>query len=227
MAVEMLHYNEIARALRLICQGAVALIQDTDGTDTVQVGSNRLFSVGNAVVLTDVNGASEEHTVLELIGLSGVKLDAAVTDEYKVDAQARLQLATEYRPDVKWIAIGRPEAIPVPSRLNFPAIVIEPGAMKQPANTGSNRTYQQEYTLQIYYIDRCDEGMEADMDAIEEAGELFNLVMSDPYLGGSCYHSQVVEFEPSSKAEQKLRSKELPLRVVRMEILARRAQVWA
>ncbi len=65
------------------------------------------------------------------------------------------------------------------------------------------------------------------MDAIEKAAGLFNLIMSDPYLGGTCYHSQVVEFEPGPKAEQKLRSKELPLRVVRIEVLARRAEVWA
>ncbi len=42
----MLHYNEIARALRLLCQSAVALAEDTDGTNQISVGSNKLFSLG-------------------------------------------------------------------------------------------------------------------------------------------------------------------------------------
>jgi len=211
---DMLHYDEIARALRLVCQGAAALTEDTDGTDTVTVSSSCLFSVGDTVVLADASEQQEAHTVSEILGLTQVKLDSAVSGEYTVAAQARLQLAQSLRPEVKWITIGRPDALPAPTRL-------------QPPNAGSNRSYQQEYTFQVYYLDRYEEGVEADMDAIEKAAGLFNLIMSDPYLGGTCYHSQVVEFEPGPKAEQKLRSKELPLRVVRIEVLARRAEVWA
>lgn len=226
MAIDGLHYQEIARALRLVCQGAAALTADTGPTDTVTVSSNFLFSVGDEVVLSDASGAEEDHTVAQLIGLNSVKLEAAVSGEYTVAAQGRLQLAAALRPEVKWVAIGRPEAIPEPAQLEFPAVIIEPGIMKQPPDEGSNRSYQQEYTLQVYYVDRYQEGVEADMDTIEEAGGLFNLIMADPYLGGTCYHSQVVEFEPSPQAEEKLRSKELPLRVVRMKVLGRRAEVW-
>ena len=223
---DMLHYDEIARALRLVCQGAAALTEDTNATDTVTVSSSCLFSAGDAVVLSDASEQQETHTVSEILGLTQIKLDAAVSGEYTVVAQARLQLAQSQRPAVKWISVGHPEALPAPARLEFPAVVIEPGIMKQPPNAGSNRSYQQEYTFQVYYLDRYEEGVEADMDAIEEAAGLFNLIMSDPYLGGTCYHSQVVEFEPSPQAEQKLRSKELPLRVVRIQVLARRAEVW-
>ncbi len=226
MGIDGLHYGEIARSLRLVCQGAATLSVDTGPTDTVTVNSNLLFSVGDEVVLADASGAAEEHSVVQLIGLHGVRLDAAVSGAYTVAAQGRLQLAAALRPEVKWVAVGRPEAIPEPARLEFPAVIIAPGTMKQPPDEGSNRAYEQKYTLQVYYVDRYQEGVEADMDALEEAGRLFNLIMADPYLGGTCYHSQVVEFEPSPQAEEKLRSKELPLRVVRMEVLAQRMEMW-
>ncbi len=223
----MLHYDEIARALRLVCQGAAALTEDTDGTDTVAVSSSCLFAPGDTVVLADSSEQQETHTVAEVLGLTRIKLASAVAGEYTVAAQARLQLAESLRPEVKWITIGRPEALPTPLRLKLPAVVIEPAVMEQPSNAGTNRSYQQEYTFQVYYLDRYQEGVEADMAAIDEAAGLFNLIMSDPYLGGTCYHSQVVEFEPSPEAEAKLRARELPLRVVRIEVLARRAEVWA
>ncbi len=218
------HYRELARALRLVCRSAAALTDDTDGTEIVHVGSNCLFSTDDAVRLVDAEGNSEEHTVAQTPGLTQVQLAEAVSEDFTVDARARVELCDPIGPAVKWIALGRPEGLPEPTSLRLPAIMIEPGPLKQPPDAGTNRSYQQEYTFHIYYVDRYDTGIEAEMDAIEEADGLFTAIMADPYLGGTCYHSQVVAFEPSPDAEDALRSRDLPLRLVRLELLARRVE---
>jgi hypothetical protein len=225
--VDMLHYEPIARALRLLCQGATALAADAEtGAETLTVGSNCLFSAGDAVLLTDASGAAESHTVAALSGLTQIHLAEPVAAEFTVADQARLQLPAEARPQVRWVSLGRPEALPAPTRLAFPAVIIEPLAMKQPPSAGTNRNYQQEYSFSVYWLERFAEGAEPDMGAIGRAEGLFNLLMSDPYLGGTCYHSQVTAFEPSPPAEAKLRARDLPLRLVRLELLARKSALW-
>jgi len=65
---QMLHYNEICAALRGLVQSGVALTENAGGSDLVSVGSNRLFSPGRGVALTDDEGHREEHTVSEVVG---------------------------------------------------------------------------------------------------------------------------------------------------------------
>lgn len=221
------HYREIARALRLVCQSAAALSEDSDGTTTVHVGSNCQFSTGDAVRLVSSDGTVEEHVVAQPIGLTQVQLEEAVEGAFTVDAQARLELCEGVGPQVQWIALGSPTGLPEPTTLQLPAIMIEPGPLKQPNDEGSNRSYQQEYSFDVYYIDRRESGVEAEMNAIDEASGVFAAIMADPYLGGTCYHSQVMEFDPSPSAEQQLRDRSIPLRLVRLEVLARRAEVAA
>jgi hypothetical protein len=223
----MVHYREIARALRLVCQSAAALSEDTDGTTMVHVGSNCQFASGDAVRLVGSDGTSEQHVIAQTIGLTQVQLDEAVTADFTVDSQARLELCDGIGPEVKWIALGCPEGLPEPISAQLPAIMIEPGALKQPNDTGSNRTYLQEYSFNVYYVDRKEDGVEAEMDAIDEASGLFAAIMADPYLGGTCYHSQVMEFDPSPAAEEALRDRAIPLKLVRLEVLARRAELVA
>lgn len=226
--VDMLHYETIARALRLLCQGAVALSADARaGDEALAVGSSCLFAVGDAVELADAAGAVESHTIAGLSALTQVELAGSIGAEFTVAGQARLQLPAEARPQVRWVAMGRPEALPAPTRLAFPAVIIEPGAMRQPPAAGTNRSYQQEYSFAVYWLERIAEGAEADMGAISRAEGLFDLLMSDPYLGGTCYHSQVIAFEPAPKAEEKLRARDLPLRVVRLDLLVRKSALWA
>lgn len=224
--VDMVHYDDIAQALRLVCQGAVALRMDTDGSDAVTVGSNELFSRGDTVALRDNLGHEEAHVITDFIGLTQVVLEATVLGNFAVSGGARLQIVNESEEELKWVAVGRPEALPMPAKLEFPAVVVEPGVMKQPANAGSNCTYQQEYTFNVYYLERWEEGADADMAAIKSAAKIFNRISSDPYLGDSCYYSQIVEFEPACSAEKVLRGKDLPLRIVRMEVHAQRAELW-
>lgn len=221
------YYREIARALRLVCQSAAALSEDTDGTTTVHVGSNCQFSSGDAVRLVSSDGTAEEHVVAQAIGLTQVGLEEAVEGTFTVDAQARLEQCEGIGPEVEWIALGCPSGLPEPASLQFPAIMIEPGPLRQPNDEGSNRTYQQEYSFNVYYLDRRESGVEAEMDAIDEASGLFAAIMADPYLGGTCYHSQVMEFDPSPSAEEQLRDRAIPLRLVRLEVLARKAEVAA
>lgn len=223
--VDMVHYEEIAQALRLLCQGAIALRKDTDRTDALAVGSNKLFTRGDEVLLRDNHGQQERHMIVDFIGLTQVILAQTVIGRFTTENGARLQIIDD-GPELKWVAVGRPQALPMPAKLQFPAVVVEPGVMKQPPNAGSNCTYQQEYAFNVYYLERWQEGVDADMAAIQSAASIFNRITSDPYLGDNCYHSQIVEFEPACKAEQILRSKNMPLRAVRMEIHAQRAELW-
>ena len=64
------------------------------------------------------------------------------------------------------------------------------------------------------------------METLQGAGELFNLLMSDTYLGGTCWHSQVTAVNPEPAVQERLREMERPLRVVELQLVAKRAEVW-
>ncbi len=103
----MFHHNEIARAIRLLCQSAVSLKGDTSAGGDVSVGSNELFEVGDAVVLRD-SASQEAHTIVGKTGLSIVQLSGDV-GAFQVDRGARLQLATPRLDEVAWVG-GNPQA---------------------------------------------------------------------------------------------------------------------
>jgi len=226
MALDMFHHNEIARAIRLLCQSAVALTSNPPPGDEVEVGSNELFSVGEEVVLSDSQG-QEEHTVAEKIGLTRVRLEDDIQDGYLVSRGARLAAKTARLPDLKWVGQGAPELLPRTPTERFPCVLVMPGEMTQPLNAGSNRTFQQDYEYRVFYVEEYEEGQRANVHVLERAAALFNLLMEDTYLGGTCWHSQVTRVDPEPAVQEQLRECERPLRVVELTLLARRAAVWS
>jgi len=118
----LLHYNEIARAVRLLCQGAVALTEDTNGADTVTVGSNKLFSINDEVELADDDTPAEEYEVIAKVGLTSVQLDAQVAGEFTVAKNAVLRLAAPLLPGLKWVGQGRPARQSRPARTGRQAV---------------------------------------------------------------------------------------------------------
>ena len=224
MANGMLHCNEIARAIRLICQGAAALTEDLTESQSVRVGSNMLFEPGQQVRLRDADG-EEEATVAQRVGLTQVVLTAPVEGEYLLSRGARIERAAGGMSEVQWVGHGSPELMPRSPAERYPCVLVKPEKMRQPLGEGSNRTTQQDYSFAVYYVERYREGHEANAEVLERAGELMELLMSDIYLGGTCWHSQVTEVEPEPAVQQRLRDVERPLRVVELTMLARRAVV--
>lgn len=226
MAVSMYHQNEIAQALRNVVQGATALTSVTEGSDRVFVNSTRLFGEGTAVQLLDADGQHEEHTVMECISGTEVRLESEVVGEFGPLRQARLQIGSGAGAELKWVAQGAPEIMPLPRPLQLPAAIVAPVSLTQPPNAGTNRTYQQEYLLRVYYFRQAEAGEAADEVLSGKVGELFNLIMSDPYLEETCWHAQVVRVELQGDVAAGLRSKNPGLQAAVLDVLARRAEVW-
>jgi len=178
------------------------------------------------VRLVDDLDQVESHTVVERLSARQVRLDDPVTGEFTVAAGARLQLATGTGAELKWVSQGRPELMPRAQIMQLPAVVVEPVTLAQPASAGTNRTYQQEYTFHVYYIRKMAEGEQANVELHDELAGLFNLVMADPYLGETCWHAQVTMVQMRPAEEEKLRAVAPGVQAVRMEVLARRSEVW-
>lgn len=226
MGLDMYHHNEIARALRMLVQGASALTADADGSDLVNIEASPLFEVGTAVRLVDDNGVTEDHTVAERLSGYQVRLEAPVAGAFTVAAGARLQIATGAGAGLKWVAQGRPELMPRAQVMQLPAVVVEPVSLEQPPQAGTNRTYQQDYTFHVYYIRKIAEGEQASVELQDELADLFNLVMADPYLGETCWHAQVTGVQMRPPEEEKLRAVAPGVQAVRMEVVAWRSEVW-
>ncbi len=226
MALDMFHHNEISRAVRLICQSAVALTADTDGSDTVNVGSNQLFEVGQVVELLDEDSAAEEHTVAEKLGLTQLGFESLVVGEYTVAKGAIVRIVPPRLASLRWVGQGRPEGIPEPRARQLPCIVVETGRLEQPITEGTNKSFRQDYHYRVHYIRHSGQGEQDEFQALEEAGKLFNLLMQDTYLGGTCWHSQVTRVETRPEEERDLRARGLEVRVIALDLVARRAEVW-
>lgn len=219
-----LHYHEICEAVRRLLQSGVALAADTDGSDTVLVGSNRLFCIGQTVALTDHSGRTETHTVTGLGGLTEVELDSAVAGEFHVSNGAMLRREPGALADLKWIGQGRPEVMPQPPETRLPAVILAPGRMEQPLAAGTNRAWRQDYRLLVYYLERPAPGKAAGVDLLERADALFSLLGSDPYLGGAAWYAQVTRVEPDPPALGKLRQSGADLIGVELEMLVERME---
>ncbi len=222
--VDLFHHNEIARAVRLLCQSSVALTQDTNGTDTVWVGSNELFAVNDTVELVDDDSSPEQHQVINKIDLSKVQLDGSVTGSFTVANNAVLRLSPPVLPDLKWVGQGSPEIMPQPPDVQFPAIIVQPATLNQPFGDGTNRSFRQDYHYLIYYLHRPAGGDPSSPQTLAEVGKLFNLLMGDMYLGGSCWYSQVIRLEPTPAVQKQLRQRDIPISVVELELVARRLE---
>jgi len=226
MAVDMYHHNAIAAALRRVVRGVVPLVASVSGGQGVDVLCGRMFASGQRVKLLDDMGLSEAHVVAEVVA-DEVQLVDEIAHAFLTENGARLQLDEGVAAGLKWVAQGRPELAPTPRWGELPAVVVEPGSMAQPESAGTNRTYQQEYRFRVYYLRRAAEGEEASVALLDEVEELFNLIMSDPYLGRTCWHAQVTGVDTRPAEEEELRKKVPGLSVVRLDVLAERSEVWS
>jgi hypothetical protein len=221
-----LFYNEICEAVRGLVQGGVGLTATTSGSDTVTVGSNRLFTVGQTVVLTDTAGQSETHTVAALVGLTGVQLSAAVQATFSPAQGAMLALDPPAlgaaSGGLKWIGQGQPELMPQPPATQLPCVIIAPGRMDQPPAAGTNCAWRQDYRIQVYYLDRPMPGSVSGLDLLTQADALFGLLSSDPYLGGAAWYAQVLAVEPDPLPVRQMRAAGAEVVGVMVEVLAER-----
>jgi len=221
----LLHYNEIARAIRLLCQSSILLSEDTDGTNQISVGSNRLFSVGDQVELIDDDTAAETYEISGLVGLTSIQLDSAVSGQFTVANNAMIRLAEPVLDDLHWVGQGRPLVMPQPAELEIPAIVVEPAILDQPMGEGTNRSVRQDYHFRIYYLERPAAGSRRNEVFLERVSELFSLLTRDIYLGGTCWYAQIIRLDPDPPVQQHLAEQGLNVDVAEIELLARCLQI--
>ncbi len=219
-----LHYNEIARAIRLLCQSSVLLSEDTEGTDQISVGSNRLFSIGDQVELVDDETPAEVYEVSGLVGLSFIQLTTTVSGQFTVDNNAVIRLAEPLLDDLHWVGQGRPLVMPQPAALEVPAIVVEPAILNQPMGEGTNKSVRQDYHFRIYYLERPAAGSRRNEAFLDRVSKLFSLLTCDIYLGGTCWYAQIIRLDPDPPVQQHLAEQGLSVDVAEIELLARRLQ---
>jgi len=221
---KFLHYNEIARAIRLLCQSSVLLSEDTDGTNQISVGSNRLFSIGDQVELVDDDTPAEVYEVSRLVGLTIIQFTTTVSGEFTVANNAMVRLAEPVLDDLHWVGQGQPLVMPQPPVLELPSIVVEPAILDQPMGEGTNKSVQQDYHFRIYYLERPAAGSRRNEAFLERVSELFSLLTRDIYLGGSCWYAQIIRLDPDPSVQQHLAEQGLSVDVAEIELLARRLQ---
>jgi len=221
----LLHYNEIARAIRLLCQSSILLSEDSDGTDQISVGSNRLFSVGDPVELVDDDTPAETYEISGLVGLTGIELDSAVSGQFTVANNAVVRLAEPLLDDLHWVGQGRPLVMPQPAELEVPAIVVEPAILDQPMGEGTNKSVRQDYHFRIYYLERPAAGSRRNEAFLDRVSALFSLLTRDIYLGGTCWYAQIIRLDPDPSVQQHLAEQGLSVDVAEIELLARCLQI--
>ncbi len=225
MSVAMYHHAEILDAISGICSGTIRLSEDTSGDTIVHVGSNRLFSVGDSVELVDDASVPEAHTVAGLEGLTQVILDGPIGGTYSTASNARIRLTSADLPALAWVGRGTPKIGPQPPGVNFPCAIVAPTRIAQPLTGGTNRTFDQDYWTSVYYVRPPTAGEDEEGELLAEVGRLFNLLMTDPYLGGACWYSQVTKVDYDVAPEAELRDQGFPVRVVRLDVVARRCEL--
>jgi len=127
---------------------------------------------------------------------------------------------------LQWVVEGRPEVVPASEGRQFPGIVVELRQMEQPVKEGTNKSYRQQYHYRIYYLHPVEQGEENEAAVAEETGKLFNLLMQDTYLGGTCWYSQVVRVDNRPAEEEQLRRRGVNVRVTAIDLVATRAEMW-
>ena len=102
--------------------------------------------------------------------------------------------------------------------------MVEPRRLVQPMNGGTNRAVTQTHWNSVYYVRHRVDGEEQEAELLGEVRALFNLLMSDPYLGGTCWHSQVSNVDYAPEVERELQGRGAAVRVVRLDVVARRSE---
>jgi len=221
----LLHYNEIARAIRLLCQSSVLLSEDTEGTNQISVGSNRLFSIGDQVELIDDDTPAEAYQISGLVGLTIIQLDSTVSGQFTVANNAMVRLAEPVLDNLHWVGQGQPLVMPQPPALELPAIVVEPAILDQPMGEGTNKSVRQDYHFRIYYLERPTAGSRRNEAFLERVSELFSLLTRDIYLGGTCWYAQIIRLDPDPSVQQHLAQQGLSVDVAEIELIARWLQI--
>lgn len=217
----MFQFSAVAEAVADLCRGAARLRNDTDGTDLVSLGSNRIFAVGDQVEVSDCFGQRELRTVVATSGLHSVRLDGPISGMYLVGNRASVRLVGDVVPALAWVNRGVPELLPELTAARFPCAIVAPRQLVQSDENATNRAVSQDYTVDVYYI-RARRGAEAEETALlEEVGKLFNIIMSDPYLGGTCWHSRVDTVAHDREIEQELRERGTAVRCMRLAVRGR------
>ena len=223
MAVD-LYYNEIARAIRRSLQDGRLLTADAGAVDTVCASSVGI-AAGDVVEIGDDRGESERSTVSAVPDVGTLQLVAPLSGDYSVSRNAMLRPVRVGEPDLKWIGQGPVELMPEPRLANLPCAIVCGGMIEQPTAGGTNRSYTQEYSFHVHYVQRLDADETGDTKLMDEAAVVFRRLMADTYLGGTCWYSQVVRVDPQPRSEGALRERGMPVRAVEIVLVARRAEV--
>jgi hypothetical protein len=226
MGLAMLHVNEIAEAIRLLCQGTVRLTEDLSGSDIVTIGSNRLFEIGTAVEALDDATPATNATVVARIGSTQVQLNTTVTGPLLVSRRARLRLADPPVPELVTVAQGPLDILVEPRRLKLPAAVVCPRRVEQPPDDGTNKSYGQAYWFSVYLARPREPGEHANWELFDEVERLFSALMEDICLAGTAWYSQVTAVRADGEEQRRLREIGDGIDVVEIEVLARRLEPW-
>jgi hypothetical protein len=221
----MFHHGQILDAICLLCAGAVSLSSDATQTDVLHVGSNRLFGAGDQIEVADSQTAGVTRAVSETVGLDQVVLDVPVDGPYLAERGASVRRVSAALPALAWIGKGLPGTAVQPPVPRYPCAVARPTAMTQPRGEGTNRALTQDYITALYYLRAQSQGEDEESAFMSEVALLFDVLMSDPYLGGSCWYSQVVGVDYSTEEERQSRGAGSQLRVARFDIIARRSEL--
>jgi hypothetical protein len=219
------HHGEILDAVSLLCTGAVSLTADAAQTNVVHVGSNRLFAAGDRVRVSDREGATAEAVVASTTGLSEVVLGAPVTGPFLVSSGACVRRTSGSVPQLEWVSKGVLETGVRPPAPRYPCAVVRPTVLRQPRGEGTNRALTQDYLTSVYYVRAQSQGEDEEAGFLAQVGLLFDVLMADPYLGGTCWYSQVVEVDYATAEECQYRSAGNQLRVARLDLVSRRSEL--
>jgi hypothetical protein len=201
MKQDMFPGRQIGEAVADLLAGRVRVAGAVEkGATELQVGSNNLFSVGDAVALshsrwTEVRG--EFGVVAKKTGLTSITL--AEPALYDRAAEEVCHLYLKERGDDAW----QPRAVPSVSFVDLAALgaggclaVIVRG-LKMSGSKGSMIS-QQDWEIVVRY--RAYYHKEADARRFgAECESIFNTLMADTYLGGTCWSSGVVDFRTSEE----------------------------
>ncbi len=227
MRSEMLHVNEVAEAVRLLCQGAVLLTADLENSSTAMMGSNQLFASGDSVELLDDETGPVATAVAGRNGLERLELEDVIAGPLLVSRKGRVRLADPPLGDVRLVAQGGLDFLATPWGSKLPCVIVQPVSVDQQPGEGTNRSFEQEHRLSVFYVRPQHAGEQGSEALIEEVERLFNLLMADSYLGGSAWCSQVIGVTLESDRLARWREQAAErVDIAQIDLVAKRLEAW-